>query len=378
MNRREFFRRSPVIGGLVIPAGLQAVLAAQAEPPKGEEVVPFADTKPFNPQKPLQPWEQLTSWATPAEHLFWVGHYGIPPALGPDWKLEIGGLVNQPAGLTLDALRKLPRREYMATIECSGNGPAGGMVGNMRWAGTPLAGVLKSCGLKPGALEVVFFGADKGTEKIRGGEYPQQFARSLMLSDAMTDRVLLAYEMNGSPLSNEHGAPVRLVVPGWYGVAWVKWLTRIEVHDRPFLNRFMGRDYVTIRGEQKGSETIWRETSVGKMNIKSIVARVTRAPGGNVRVTGAAWTDGTPIRRVELKIDDGQWTPVTIDEKPKEPYTWRLWSYEWRNAMPGEHTLISRVTDSKGHVQPAPDDPWITLKKTYWEANQQALRKINL
>ena len=372
MKRREFLSHtSLMVGGAVLSS-------SSASGQEHEEVIPFADTKPFNPEKPLLKWEELTSWQTPSDQLFWVGHYGIPQPADKDWALEIDGLVNKPMRLSLDEIRRLPRREYMATLECSGNGAAGGMVGNLKWAGTPLAGVLKSCGLKPNALEVVFFGVDRGTEKIRNNDYSQQFARSLTVPDATAANVLLAYEMNGQPLTNQHGAPVRLVVPGWYGVAWVKWLTRIEVHDRPYLNRFMGRDYVTIRGEQKGAETIWRETSVGKMNLKSVVARVVKRPDGVVRISGAAWSDGTPIQRVELRIDNSPWLPVNVDHQHKDPYTWRLWSFDWKKAGPGEHTLTSRAVDASGKIQPSPDDPYIALKKTYWEANQQAVRKITL
>jgi DMSO/TMAO reductase YedYZ molybdopterin-dependent catalytic subunit len=366
-SRRHFLVHAPAAVSFFLPAAAQS----------GEEVINFADTKPFNPARPLLPWEQTTSWITPDAQLFRVGHYGIPQPAGADWSLEVTGFVQKNLRLTLADIRKMPRKEHTATLECSGNGPAGGLIGNARWAGTPLAGVLKQAGLKPEALEAVFFGVDQGTEKIRGGEYPQQFARSLSIKDSMLPHVLLCYEMNGAPLTNDHGAPVRLAVPGWYGVAWVKWLTRIEIHDRHYLGRFTGRDYVTIRGEQSGGKTIWRETSVGRMNLKSVVARLVRKPDA-IHVSGAAWGDGTPIQKVEVRVDEGAWTAVSLDNKPKDPYTWRFWSYEWKGAQPGEHTIASRATDAKGRVQPAPGDPFITLKKTYWEANQQAVRKFTL
>jgi DMSO/TMAO reductase YedYZ molybdopterin-dependent catalytic subunit len=225
----------------------------------------------------------------------------------------------------------------------------------------------------------VFFAADHGTEKIRGKDYPQNFARSLAITDALKDNVLLAYQMNGEPLPKDHGAPVRLVVPGWYGIAWVKWLTRIELHDRRYMGRFMGRDYVTIRGEQQGDDVIWRETAVGKMNLKSMVARVVRRDDGILKVTGAAWNDGAvPIRSVELKIDDGPWNAAKLGEGREAAHCWKFWSYDWRDAAPGEHTLVSRVTDAAGKVQPAAEDALIAMKKTYWEANQQYPRKIKI
>jgi len=345
---------------------------------EGEQVIPFADTKPFNPERPTLPWEQTTAWITPTEHLFRVGHYGYPDVNPAQWRLEITGLVNRPLTLSLDELKRRKVREQTVTIECSGNAPAGGLIGNARWKGTPLAPLLKEAGVQPEAVEAVFFAADASTEKIRGGEYQQNFARSLAVREAMKDGVLVCWELNGAPLDKNHGAPCRLVVPGWYGVAWVKWLTRIELHDRAYLSRFMGRDYVTIRGEKQGEKTIWRETSVGRMNLKSVVGRVTRRADGSLRVMGAAWSDGTPIRTVELKIDNGPWTPVEIAKENRNPFCWVFWTYEWKGAASGEHTLTSRATDARGRVQPAPDDPFITLKKTYWEANQQAVRKIKV
>jgi len=184
--------------------------------------------------------------------------------------------------------------------------------------------------------------------------------------------------MNGQPLEPVHGAPLRLVVPGWFGISWVKWLTRIELLDRRFMSKYMAREYVTIRGEERDGKTFWRETSVGPMDLKSVVARVVRRKDGSLRVSGAAWTDGTPLQRVELKIDDGQWTPARLDRKQHAMYSWTFWSYDWKNAAPGEHTLVSRALDAEGRVQPAAEAPEIQLKRTYWEANQQWPRKIGI
>ena len=367
-GRREF------LGAL--PLGILAM--TRTGNAADEQVIPFLDSKPFNPDKPNLPWEQLTSWLTPEEQIFAVSHYGMADVEPASWKLDIAGLVNRPQSLSLDALRSRPKKEHTITLECSGNAPAGGLIGNARWGGTPLAPILQECGLKPEGTDVVFFAADQGVEKIRGNDYKQNFARSLSVPDAFRENVLLGYEMNGHPLAKNHGAPVRLIVPGWYGIAWVKWLNRIEIRDRAFQNRFMARDYVTIRGEPRGDEIIWRETSVGKMNLKSVPARVVRRTSGNFHVTGAAWSDGTPIRAVEVKIDDGPWKPAQIEANGSHPYAWTFWSYEWTRAAPGEYAISSRATDARGRVQPTPDDPSITLKKTYWEANQQAVRKIRI
>jgi DMSO/TMAO reductase YedYZ molybdopterin-dependent catalytic subunit len=345
-----------------------------------ETLVPFLDQQEVAPDKPMIRWDQLQSWVTPTKEFFFVGHYGYPETKAEGWTLDVSGLVQKPRTFTLDELKKRPRREHVATLECSGNGVSNGFlggIGNAKWAGTSLAPLLKECGVKPDGIEVVFFGKDSGTEKVRGKEYVQNFGRSLSLSDAMRDNVLVAWEMNGEPLDNKHGGPLRLIVPGWYGVAWVKWIERIEIHDRRFESRFMGRDYVTIRGEKRGDQTIWREMSVGKMNLKSIVARVTKRPDGTLHVLGAAWNDGSPLKSVEVKIDSGDWRPAKLTEGVKADHCWKFFTYEWKDASSGEHTLVSRATDAKG-TQPAADEATIALKQTYWEANQQYPRKIKL
>lgn len=348
---------------------------------EGEELIPFLDVQPVDPGRPAVNWQELKEWITPLENFFAVSHYGVPTVDAASYNLSVEGLVEKPLSLTLDEIKARPKAEVTATIECSGNGASNrfmGAVGNAVWSGTPLAPLLKEAGLKKSAREVVFFGADSATEKIRGMDYTQNFGRSLSLDDAQRDDILLGYEMNGQPLVKEHGAPLRLIVPGWYGIAWVKWLSRIELHDRRFMGKFMARDYVTIRGEEKDGKTIWRETSVGRMNVKSLVGRVVKRKDGTIVVNGAAWSDGGKIDRVELKIDDGQWAAATLSQPKDAPYSWTFWSYEWKNPPEGEHTLVSRATDSHGRVQPSADDPEIKQKKTYWEAYQQYPRKIKV
>ena len=144
------------------------------------------------------------------------------------------------------------------------------------------------------------------------------------------------------------------------------------------MSKYMAREYVTIRGEEKDGRATWRETSVGPIDLKSITARAARLSSGTVRLTGAAWTDGTPLRAVELKIDDGPWKATQLDTKQRAKYAWTFWSYDWKSPEPGEHTLVSRAVDAEGRLQPPPDDPGIKLKQTYWEANQQWPRKIRI
>ncbi|MBI3678893.1 MAG: sulfite oxidase [Acidobacteria bacterium] len=368
-------RRQMLVFSTLGPAFTRYAAAMAQE---ADEVIPFADTTPFNPERPRLPWEQTTAWITPKDHFFRVGHYGFPDVDAAKWKLDIAGLVERPRSFTLDELKKRKLVEKATTIECSGNPAAGGLIGNARWKGTPLAPLLKECGVKPEGIEAVFFAADNGVEKIRGAEYTQHFARSLSVREAIKDTLLLAWEMNGEPLAKHHGAPVRLIVPGWYGICWVKWLERIEIHDRAFLSRFMGRDYVTIRGEKQGGQTIWRETSVGRMNLKAVVGRAVRRNNGVIRIMGAAWSDGTPLQKVELRIDEVPWMPAALSRENSAPFCWTFWSHDWKDARPGEHTLVARAIDVRGKTQPGPDDALITMKKTYWEANQQAVRKIKL
>jgi DMSO/TMAO reductase YedYZ molybdopterin-dependent catalytic subunit len=201
----------------------------------------------------------------------------------------------------------------------------------------------------------------------------QNFARSMSLADAMQPENLLCYEMNGADLPPDNGFPLRLIAPGWYGIANVKWLKRIEIRDRRFMGKFMARDYVTIREEDRDGETVWAETSVGRALLKSAPARVTHAEA-RYRISGAAW--GAPIAQVEVSIDDGPWMPATIDTTDEAEFAWKMWYFDWGAPTAGEHTVTSRATDTSGNVQPAMDDPRIARKHTYWESTGQITRKV--
>jgi DMSO/TMAO reductase YedYZ molybdopterin-dependent catalytic subunit len=351
----------------------------------GEEVLPWADQPAPNPVPEvvgnLPRWEQLDAYLTSADRFFTVAHYGQPAVDPAAWRLEVGGLVARPRSLTLDALRARPRQEVAFTLECSGNDGLPFLtsaVGTARWTGTPLAPLLAEAGVLDEGREVVFWGADAGEEEVREVATTQHFARSLSLADATDANLLLAYEMNGAPLPAAHGAPLRLIAPGWYGIANVKWLTRVEVRDTRLMNRFMARDYVTLREEPpevEGGEPVWAETSVGRARLKSAPAKVTRL-GGQYRIVGAAW--GAPIAGVEVRVDDGPWVPAALDRTPGEdaPFAWTLWSLDWGAPAPGAHAITSRATDTAGRIQPAPDDPWLTGKRTYWESTGQVTRRV--
>jgi DMSO/TMAO reductase YedYZ molybdopterin-dependent catalytic subunit len=360
---------------------LAAGVALGAEWPalaQGEEVVPFTDL-PAPAAGRVPP--SLQNFFTPSEEFFAVQHYAVPPPINPaTYTLRLTGLVDRPLSISLADLKKRPRVEQVVGFECSGNNNARGnpLIGNARWAGTSLAPLLKESGLKVTAREIVFFSVDKGTEEITHGGAPetveQHFARSLAIEDAMRPEVMLAYEMDASPLPHPHGAPVRLIVPGWYGVANVKWLDHIHAQESRFMGRFMARDYVTLRGDDAGGETVWNETSVSRTRLKSAIGRITRS-GATLKATGFALTDGTPLKTVEVSVDGGPWKAATLDKR-NAPYSWQLFTHEWTGAGAGEHTIVSRATDARGVVQPTEAE--LTAKKTRWENNAQFVRKFRI
>ncbi len=377
VTRRDMIKGSVAVAAL---AFAQYPLSLFGGPEIDEGVlIPFLDAQPGGRKQTR--WQELTNWYTKSDELYVVSHYNVPALKAEDHVLEISGLVKKPRKLTLADIKARKRKTVTATLECGGNsnGPGFmGAIGNMKWTGTSLADLLEECAPLKRGVEVVFFGADERTEKIRDKDYPQNFARSLHINDAMREDLLLCYEMNGEPLTKEHGFPLRLVVPGWFGISWTKWLNRIEVLDRRYMSKYMAQEYVTLRGEQRDDKTIWRLTSVGPMNVKSIIARAVKLKDGTVRLTGAAWGDGTPIKTVEVKIDDGPWQSAKIDRSPKDKYTWRFFSFDWKQPEAGEHRIVSRALDEEGRVQPDAEEPQIKLKKTYWEANQQWPRKIKI
>lgn len=381
MDRRDFIRMS----GLSLTSFLLSPWGVEAFPKReNEELIPFLNQPSESPAKRgLLDWSTLDSFITPNDEFFNVSHYNKPVINQDNWKLEISGLVDKPTMLTIDDIKARPKQEVTFTLECSGNHgfpTFTGAIGNAKWAGTPLAPILKDAGIQEGGIEVIFFGHDSGVEKRRGNEMPQNFARSMSVEDALEETNILCYEMNGQPLPQPNGAPLRLIAPGWYGIACVKWLKRIEIRDTRLMNRFMGRDYVTIREEKRpDGESVWMETSVGRTKLKSLTAKVTRI-GDEYRIYGAAW--GAPIKKVEVRIDDGPWQETTIDpvedDANSTKWAWKIWHLNWDNPSKGEHTIVSRAIDTKGNIQPAGDSDYITKKRTYWESNGQVVRKIRI
>lgn len=327
--------------------------------------------------------EMLRHDVTPAGMHYLLNHFDVPFVTDVDaaaWRLEIGGLVERPLSLSLAEIKAMPARTLRVTLECAGNGRGRfsprwpsmpwmtGAVGTAEWTGTPLRGVLDRAGLEPGTVDISFHGIDRGFDK--GHEH--EFGRSLKPELARHGDVMLVWAMNGQPLLPQHGFPLRLIVPGWYGVANVKWLSDIIVQQDPYLGKYQARWYRTVKGEMVNGEMKWMESAVTHLQLKSFVARVTKE-GASHKVTGIAMNDGTAFKSVEVKIDDGPWQPATWD-KQNTKYSWKLFHYDWKDATAGEHTIVSRVTDVNGLVQPTEKE--LENKKSFLEHNAQHPRRV--
>jgi DMSO/TMAO reductase YedYZ molybdopterin-dependent catalytic subunit len=386
MTSSSISRRTLLQQGSAAVAGLSVLRVAGPtaafQTPVTGEVIPWLDQPEENPVPEVivrqLEWEQLDSWITPNKQFFVIKHFNEPQLNENDWRLEISGLVDQPMSLTLDDLKNRERQEVTFTVECSGNTGLPffwGGIGNATWAGTPLAPLLAEAGVQEAGREVVFWGADAGEQVWREKTITEQFARSMALEDAKSPDNLLVYEMNGEPLPNLNGFPLRLIAPGWYGIANVKWLRGIEVMDRAYQGNFMARDYVTIREEERDGETVWTFTSVGPNRLKSAPAKVTKQ-GDQYSIMGAAW--GDPIAGVEVQIDEEPWQAATLTEGAGEAFAWTFWTLDWGTPSPGEHTVTSRAIAENGEVQPAPDDPLLAGKTTFWESNGQITRRVHI
>jgi DMSO/TMAO reductase YedYZ molybdopterin-dependent catalytic subunit len=378
-TRRELLKTGLSMSALVATAGLPfwSRLALGA----GEEMIPFIDMPEGFVAPPVAPGaihyldtRMIDSFYTPNDDFYIIQHYNQPDIAESDYRLRITGLVNRELELNLAALKARPKVEIDAGFECGGNSERlfQGLIGNARWGGTPLRPLLEEAGIAPEGIEVVFYGYDKGNENVRDMNIEQAFGRSMHINDAMLDDVMLAYEMNGQPLPLYHGAPLRLLVPGWYGVANVKWLAQIHVQETRYMGRFMARDYVTLSKRMIGGEERWEERSVTRIQLKSAIVRVTSNGTGH-KVMGFVLNDGTPLRAVEVSIDGGPWQPAQIDPASSK-YSWKLFSYDWSNATPGEHTLVSRVIDANGQIQATPEE--MPEKPTRWENYAQFPRRI--
>jgi DMSO/TMAO reductase YedYZ molybdopterin-dependent catalytic subunit len=318
------------------------------------------------PENSETPLENVRSWVTPNRLFFVRNHFDMPALDLADWRLCVEGCVTQPATWTWEELTALPERTVFATVECAGNGRSflsqpvhgvqwgAGAVGHAEWTGVPLRLVLEQAGIQPSALEVLFEGADRGSESDH--PEPMHFARSLPLDKALDPDTLLAFRMNGELLEPSHGFPVRLFVPGWYGVASVKWLTRIEVLDRPFQGYYQTKKYTVQKQTSQGRETV----IVGPMAVKAEIIRP--AAGailglGTNRLFGVAWAGDEAVARVEVSTDGGKsWDQAELIG-PRARYSWALWEYLWEVAAAGDYNLLVRAESEGGAIQPLQHDP---------------------
>jgi DMSO/TMAO reductase YedYZ molybdopterin-dependent catalytic subunit len=379
-TRRNILKGSLAVAGLSVFGLPEWALPALAE---GETIVPFTDIPAnanfgTNGERRTYDIRKIDGPFTPKDDFFTTQHYPHPQIDPAAFRLKISGLVDRPKSLSLDELKKMGNSELAAGFECSGNRrPLQGLSGNGKWTGVPLKNVLDSAGVKSTAREFVFYGADHGEEEVefRTQKYKvdYNFGRSLPREKALSSDPFLAYALNGEPLTRHQGSPLRLIVPGWYGVSNVKWLSQIHAQEEQYMGKYQTRWYRTVRGEMIDGEMRYNETGVTHMQLKSFIARVTK-DGTRYKVLGVVLNDGTPLKSVEVKIDDGQWQPATLDPSTKEKYSWKLFTYVWNGATPGEHTLVSRVTDATGKVQPTEKD--LENKKSFLEDNSQQPRKL--
>jgi len=381
-SRRELLKGALGTGALAAGAAVvpNMIFPALAQ---GERLVPFTDVPDTFNVRPVRPnsthyldTREITSYFTDNDDFYLVQHYGQPEVDNDSWRLRITGMVDNELEFSLQDLMDRDVFEQQAGFECGGNGRRlfQGLIGNAYWKGVGLQKLLEEAGIQSGAKEIVFFGEDVATEEIRDTEVDKAFARALSIEDAMRPENMLAFEMNGEPLPHYHGKPVRLLIPGWYGVANVKWINQIHVQDTRYMGRFMGRDYVTLKKVDVGGVERWVENSVTTMNLKSSIVRVVEM-GGQHKIQGFALNDGTPIESIEVKIDDGPWQRAQINPRSTK-YSWKLFNFDWDNATPGDHTIVSRVTDINGEVQATQEE--MPEQVSFWEDFGQFPRTITI
>ena len=314
------------------------------------------------------PFGALNEFITRNEDFFVRCHFPIPEIHRDHWRLKIGGEVQHPGAWTWDELRAMPETSITATIECAGNGRVflspkmdgaqweSGAVGNAVWTGVRLAEVLQRAGFNADAREVILTGSDQG--EIESAPRPGgkiHFARSLPLAKARDD-VVLAWHMNGEELTPAHGFPLRAIVPGWYGMASVKWLSEITVIAQTFHGYYQSVDYAYWqRGTGEPSLV-----PITELQVKAQIARPRPAErvavGEAYLVTGAAWSAGAEIARVEISTDGGAtWQEARLDARTAA-HAWRWWDFSWRPERPGRATLMVRATDAMGRTQPSRRD----------------------
>jgi DMSO/TMAO reductase YedYZ molybdopterin-dependent catalytic subunit len=367
LTRRDLLARAAAGTAWLAALGVPDALWAQQP---GEEPVTFTDyTDDFriwaseaNPRVRCVDLRQLTTWTTPNDAHYTFNQTTRVDADAAAFRLHVSGAVSRPRAYTLAELQARPdRRDEAVTLECSGNSTRpqrmGGLLSNGVWTGIGLKAILEECGVTSEAREVVCLGLDMEREKkFQAGnrEYEAPHGRAIFLQEALHPDTMLAFALNGQPLPAEQGFPLRLIVPGWYGMTQVKWLSRIHVLDRRYEGQHQVRNYLSLRNVKTPEGDLWLDTSISRNRLKSVVARCTRVKrGGGWRytVSGVAWGGQVPIAGVDVQVDGGAWTPATLDSR-RGKYAWVMWSLSADDLAPGTHTLVSRARDAQGALQP--------------------------
>jgi DMSO/TMAO reductase YedYZ molybdopterin-dependent catalytic subunit len=313
------------------------------------------------------PLEAMRYDITPVGMHYLLVHFDVPEVKAETWSLEIGGLVERPLTLSFEDIQRRPKQTFAVTMECAGNGRAlmdprpisqpwhVEAIGTAEWGGTPLASVLDEAVVKEDACEILLTGLDRGVQ----GDVIHAYQRSLTIEEAMREEVLIAYEMNGRPLEPQHGYPVRLIVPGWYGMTSVKWLAQIEAIAEPFegFQQLATYRYTQSMDDPGDPVTLQNVRALTiPPGIPDFATRIRLVEPGPVTLSGRAWAGRNEVIRVEVSTDGGEtWDDAKLDP-PISPHAWLAWRFEWE-AVPGRHTLVARGTDSAGNTQPL-DQPW--------------------
>jgi DMSO/TMAO reductase YedYZ molybdopterin-dependent catalytic subunit len=383
ISRRETLKRGLTAAGLLALLPDLPIAAEDGEDVAFTDIAPTFRPVSANGMTRMLDIRKIDGPLTPKDQFFALQHMNRPEIDAASYRLKFTGLVKGPAEFALADLKAMRATDVVAGYECSGNSARSveGLSSCGRFTGVRLSEVLKKLGVNPKAREVVFFGTDRGSQEVvfrqQTFKVEQQFGRSITLENAMKPEPLLAWALNGDPLTREQGFPLRLIMPGWYGVANVKWLAEVHLQEDRYLGNYQARWYRSVvgvggTGEDNDPGTQWVETEVTRLRLKSVIARV-RKQGGAHEILGFVLNDGTPLKSVEVQIDGGAWQKATLASSNTR-YSWKLFTYRWEGATPGEHTLVSRVTDAEGSVQPTAEE--LKRKKTFLQDNAQFPRKV--
>jgi DMSO/TMAO reductase YedYZ molybdopterin-dependent catalytic subunit len=319
-----------------------------------------------SPENSETPLAAISGWVTPTRLFFVRNHFPVPQTDAATWELTVEGLVERPQRWSFAALAGMPQTSVFATVECAGNGRSflaakaegvqwgAGAIGHAEWTGVPVRELLGAAGIKTEALEVVFEGADRGSESK--DELPLPFSRSLPLEKALHPDTIIALRMNGEWLDSNHGAPMRLFVPGWYGVASVKWLQRIRIIDRAYPGYFQTTKYSIDRVVDGTKRRVPLGPGIVKSEILQPTSGAVLQPGRH-RIIGLAWAGEDRVTRVEVSVDGGvSWKDASLIGL-QESYSWTQWEMRWDVTACGEHTLMARAHSARGEVQPFAYNP---------------------